>query len=433
MVFSRIFGKSQEPPAPPVDEPVDEESDAAVPPDDDVPDHATRAARVIVGGSSTGSKRPEKIYGAGTPWGPTHFTRAAGCHIVTPDGDTLVDCTMALGAVALGYAEPELSRAVIETIANGSVSGLPPALEVEVAERFCGLVPCAERVLFLKGGADAVSAAVRIARTYTGRDVVIGCGYLGWHDWCSDAGGVPEATRALFRSVPFDDVPALDAAVAAAGDQLAAIVIEPVIERLPSKEWVQRARELCDQGGAVLVFDEMKTGFRIAAAGYQQYAEITPDLATFGKALANGFPLAAVCGRAELMEVTAQRTWISTTLGAEAASLAAAGAVLAWHDRVDVCASLWSIGKEMRDLVAAALDASGLAGVEVAGIDPMWLLRFDDAAKEHAFLVTAAENGVLFKRGAYNFPALAHDEDALRAIEGAASEAFVRIRDGAGE
>jgi len=434
MVFSRIFGKSQEPPAPTADEvPAEEESDADVPSDDAFPDYATRAARVIVGGSSTGSKRPDRLYGADAPWGPTHFARAAGCHLVTPDGDTLVDCTMALGAVALGYAEPDLSRAVIETIANGSVAGLAPTLEVEVAERFCGVVPCAERVLFMKGGADAVSAAVRIARTYTGRDVVIGCGYLGWHDWCSDAGGVPEAARALFRGVPFDDVPALDAAVAAVGDRLAAIVIEPVIERLPSKEWVLRARALCDQRGAVLVFDEMKTGFRIATAGYQQYAEITPDLATFGKALANGFPLAAVCGRADLMEVAAHRTWISTTLGAEAGALAAAGAVLAWHDRVDVCASLWSIGKEMRESVAAALDASGLEGVEVAGLDPMWLLRFSDAAQENAFLVTAAESGVLFKRGAYNFAALAHDEEALRAIEGAASEAFVRVRDGARE
>jgi glutamate-1-semialdehyde 2,1-aminomutase len=280
----------------------------------------------------------------------------------------------------------------------------------------------------VKSGADAVSAAVRIARTYTGRDVVIGCGYLGWHDWSSEAEGVPTATRALFRSVPFDDIPALEAAVAAVGDRLAAVVLEPVVERLPSKEWVQRARQLCDERRAILVFDEMKTGFRIATAGYQQYAEITPDLATFGKALANGFPLAAVCGRADLMEVTAHRTWISTTLGAEAGALAAAGAVLAWHDRMDICASLWSIGKEMRECVTAALDASGVEGVEVAGIDPMWLFRFEDPAREHAFLTAAAEAGVLFKRGAYNFAALAHDEEALRSIEGAASEAFVRLR-----
>lgn len=429
MVFSRIFGKSQEP-QPPEEEPAEDESPDSDPgADSDAEDWAARAARVLVGGSSTGSKRPDRLYGSGDSHGPTHFVRAAGCHLVTADGDTLVDCTMALGSVALGYAEPELSRAVIETIANGTVTGLPPVLEVEVAERFCGMVPCAERVLFMKGGADAVSAAVRIARTYTGRDVVVGCGYLGWHDWCSDGAGVPAETRALFRQVPFDDIPALEAAVSAAGSRLAAIVLEPVVERLPSTEWVERARALCDERGAVLVFDEMKTGFRLASGGYQQYAGITPDLAAFGKALANGYPLAAVCGRGDLMDVAAGKTWISTTLGAETGALAAAAAVLAWHERMDICASLWSTGKEMRESVATALETSGLSGVEVAGIDPMWLLRFDDPAREHAFLVAAAENGVLFKRGAYNFAALAHDEDALRAIESAASEAFVRLKE----
>lgn len=434
MVFSRIFGKGQatSPPAD-VDESQDEQHDETEVAEDalegDVPTYGERAARIIVGGASTGSKRVDRLYGPGDDSGPTHYVRAAGCHLVTPDGDTLVDCTMALGAVALGYAEPELTRSVIETVANGTVTGLPHALEVEVAERFCGVVPCAERVLFLKSGAEAMSAAVRIARAYTGRDLVIGAGYFGWHDWSSTSAGVPADVRQHFRAVPFDDVPALEAAVAAAGDRLAAIVLEPVIERLPSPEWAQRARALCDAKGAALIFDEMKTGFRLATAGYQQYAGITPDLAAFGKALANGYPLAAVCGRADLMGVADRATWISSTLAAESGSLAAAAAVLSWHDRVDICASLWSIGKEMRATVQAALDASGVSGVRLEGIDPMWLFRFDDHAREHAFLVAAARNGVLFKRGAYNYPAMAHDEEALREIESGASAAFVELRE----
>ena len=432
MVFSRIFGKGQSSAPPPAAEPEpDEDEGTEVPPvDDDTPGYAERAARVLAGGSSTGSKRVERLYGSGAEHGPTHFVRAAGCHLVTVDGDTLVDCTMALGAVSLGYAEPELTRATIEAVANGSVTGLPPALEVEVAERFCGAVPCAEKVLFLKSGAEVMSAAVRVARTYTGRDIVIGSGYFGWHDWSSDSAGVPPATRDLFRAVPFDDVAALDAAAAAAGDRLAAIVLEPVVERLPSKEWVERARAICDQRGAVLIFDELKTGFRLATGGYQQYAGIVPDLAGFGKALANGYPLGALCGRAELMDVAADRTWISSTLAAETGALAAAGAVLAWHDKVDICASLWSIGKEMREAVQSALEASEVTGVAIDGLDPMWLLRFDDAAREHRFLVSATRHGVLFKRGAYNFAAMAHDEDALRDIESGASAAFVELREG---
>lgn len=438
MVFSKLFGKSQPAARPesPADEPREDEvhgdatDDSGADLVDALPESlAVRAGRVIPGGASTGSKRAPTLYGSAAEELPTHFTRAAGCHVQTLDGDMLVDCTMALGSVALGYAEPQLTRAVIEVIANGAVCGLSPALEVEVAERFCGVVPCAERVQFLKTGADAVSAAVRLARTYTGRDLVVGCGYFGWHDWSGDAAGIPAITRALYRPIPFDDVPALEQAVTEAGDRLAAIVLEPVIERLPSKEWISRARSLATEKGAVLVFDEVKTGFRIATGGYQQYAEIVPDLAAFGKAMANGFPLSAVCGNAAVMDA-ASKTWISSTLASEGAALAAAGAVLAWHDRADICATLWSTGKEMRQVVSDAIAAAGISGVSVEGIDPMWFMRFDDPDVETAFIAAAVRNGVLFKRGAYNFPAIAHDEDAIRAIESGASAAFVELREG---
>jgi glutamate-1-semialdehyde aminotransferase len=300
--------------------------------------------------------------------------------------------------------------------------------EVELAERFCSAVPCAERVQFLKSGAEAMSAAVRIARTHTNRETIIGAGYFGWHDWSSTSDGVPAVTQQLFRAIPFDDVAALDAAESAVGDDLAAIVIEPVIERLPSTEWLQRARDICDRRRAALIFDEMKTGFRVATGGYQQVVGITPDLAAFGKALANGYPIAAVCGNAALMQA-AERTWISSTLAAETGALAAALAVLAWHDRVDVCASLAQTGKDMRDAVQAAISASGVKRVEIEGIDPMWLVRFDDPARESFFLQAAVRHGVLFKRGAYNFAALAHDDDAIAEIEAAASAAFIDLRD----
>ena len=432
MVFSKLFGRTA--PRPDAPEPVEPDAEAV---DEDVPadtgdepgeSWAARAAKVIPLGASTGSKRPATFYGDAGAIGPTHFVRAAGCHVQTVDGDMLVDCTMALGSVALGYAEPQLTRVVIEAIANGSVSGLSPALEVEVAERFCGFVPCAERVQFLKTGAEATSAAVRIARVYTGRDVVVGAGYFGWHDWSSDAAGVPSPMRGLFRPVPFDDVAALRRAVAEAGDSLAAIILEPVVERLPSTEWIAEARALCDRHTAVLIFDEVKTGFRIAPGGYQQYADVVPDLAAFGKAMANGFPVSAVCGNAALMEA-AEKTWISSTLASETGALAAVGAVLAWHDRADICATLWSTGAEMRKVVSDALAASGLAGARVDGIDPMWLLRFDDPELERRFVLSAATHGALFKRGAYNFAAVAHDEDAIREIESAASAAFVELRE----
>jgi glutamate-1-semialdehyde aminotransferase len=333
---------------------------------------------------------------------------------------------MALGAVAFGYAHPYVTRAAIQAAAMGNVAGLSHVSEVEVAARLCEVIPCAEQVRFLKSGAEGVAAAVRIARTATGRSRVIGAGYFGWLDWWTDAAGVPAGAHADFTGVPFDDVAALERAAAAAGDDLAAIVLEPVIERLPSPEWIAAARLTADRMGAVLVFDEVKTGFRLRRGGYQEYAGVAPDLAVFGKAMANGFPLSAVVGRAEVMDA-ARRTWISSTLAGESTALAAAGAVLDLHEKTDVCDALWRIGQEMRGAVAAAVDRSGIEGVSVHGLDPMWLLHFDDEARQLSFIERALGHGALFKRGAYNFAALAHDDRALLTIERAASSAFVEM------
>jgi glutamate-1-semialdehyde aminotransferase len=274
-----------------------------------------------------------------------------------------------------------------------------------------------------------VAAAVRIARTATGRSRVIGCGYFGWLDWWSSGKGVPDGAHAYFVATPFDDVAALERAAREAGSELAAIVLEPVIERLPSPEWPAAARRLCDEVGAVLIFDELKTGFRLARGGYQELASVTPDLAAFGKAMANGFPVSAVVGQGRVMDA-ATETWISSTLAGDAMALAAVGAVLDRYERDDVCESLGRIGAAMRDSVAEAAAASGLEGVSVGGPDAMWYLRFEDPAVERRFLELAVREGVLFKRGPYNYAALAHDdEDTLVDIERAASGAFVACRD----
>ena len=397
---------------------------------DDASDAAwrARAEAVIPGGASAGSKRAEVLYGPHATGGPTHFAGARGCRLLTASGDELIDCTMALGAVALGYADEAVTAAVVDAAARGHVAGLSPMQEVELAERLCDVIPCAEQVRFLKTGAEGVAAAVRIARAHTGRDAVIGCGYFGWLDWSSDARGVPAGARADFERVPFDDAAALEDAARRLGDRLAAVVLEPVIERLPSGSWLETARRLCERSGAVLIFDEVKTGFRLRPGGYQEYAGITPDLAVFGKALANGYPLAAVVGRAEVMRA-ARSTWISSTLASEGVALAAAGAVLDWHERAEVCEALWRIGDEMKEAVSRAVRASGVRGVTVEGIAPMWLVRFDDERRQSRFLALALEAGVLFKRGAYNFASLAHDDDAVAAVERAASEAMVRLRE----
>jgi glutamate-1-semialdehyde aminotransferase len=210
------------------------------------------------------------------------------------------------------------------------------------------------------------------------------------------------------------------------GNGLAAIIIEPFVNELADENWVRRARELCDKLGAVLIFDEIKTGFRLRTAGYQELSGISPDLAVYGKAMANGFPLSAVVGNAAVMGEAA-RSWISSTLACETSALAAAGAVLDWHERAEVCETLWSVGAEMRSVVTSAVEASGIEGVEVRGIDPMWFMHFDDERRMDEFVALALGHGVLFKRGPYNFPSLSHEDEAIQNIEYACSRAFVDL------
>ena len=427
------------PPDPPddADDGSDEESGGG-PPErvevvDETPWHE-RAATVIPGGSSTGSKRPAVIYGSDEMLDPlpTHYSRARGASLFLVDGDSeieVIDCTMALGSVAIGYADEHVTRSVVQAAALGNVGGMPSTLEVRLAERLCEFIPCAEQVRFLKSGAEAVAAAVRIARTYTSRSHVVHSGYFGWHDWSSadDVAGVPPAARADATKVAFDDVSALDRAVRDAGGDLAAIVIEPVVERMPSEAWIARARQLATDAGAVLVFDEIKSGFRLRPGGYQELSGVEPDLATFGKAMANGYALSAVVGRADVMDATS-RTWISSTLAGETTALAAALAVLDWHEKEDVCARLATVGAQMKAAVERAILASGLPGIGVAGLDQMWRLTFGDSHVESQFVRYAVEHGALFKRGAYNFAALAHEE-LIPEIEAAASAALVAIKE----
>jgi glutamate-1-semialdehyde 2,1-aminomutase len=440
MAFPKFFGRGREAAsAPPEQAPADaidadepsESDDLGA--DDVLPEAAPerswreRAESVLPTGASTGSKRASLLWGEDAPSDlPTHFVSARGSHLVDVHGRRYVDCTMALGSVALGYAEPRVTRAVQDAADEGNVAAFSSWREVELAERLCSIVPCAERVQFVKSGAEATSAAVRLARAYTGRERIVASGYFGWHDWSADSSGVPRGVRSDTARVAFDDVASLEQAVMDAGTNLAAIILEPVVERLPSETWLRRARELCDTSGAVLVFDEIKTGFRVAPGGYQEVCGITPDLATFGKALANGYPLAAVVGRAPLMEA-ARRTWISSTLASESTALAAALAVLDWHEEADICATLADTGRELRAALDRAIAASGVQGVTTAGVDTMMLLRWDDPTRESHFVQEGARAGVLFKRGAYNFAAIAHDDEALREIEAAASGALVAL------
>jgi len=366
----------------------------------------------IAGFTSTGSKRPETLFGLHDRDLPSRMTRSSGCRVWDDAGREYIDYLMGLGSVALGYGHPEVTRAATEAVAAGVVGPLAPVLEEELAATICRLMPWMEQVRFLKTGAEAMAAAVRLARVATGREHILGCGYHGWLDWCQGTAGVPQSTRALYGELPFNQPERARELIRAAGDRLAAVVFEPVIVAEPEAEWLTVLREETSRTGALLVVDEIKTICRLAIGGASERYRISPDLVVMGKALANGFPLAAVGGAREVMKGVG-RTWISSTLATEFVSLAAAKATLQVMGTAAVPDHLRRVGRRLhqglQDLHREHPDL--IAGV--GGIPEMCFLQYGEEAVSRAVTAACAQSGLLFKRSAYNFVSLAHQESEI--------------------
>jgi glutamate-1-semialdehyde 2,1-aminomutase len=364
----------------------------------------------VAGFTSTGSKRPEALFGGEAPGVPRAMVRSQGCRVWDVEGRQYLDLIMALGAVALGYAEPVVTEAAVAAVRDGVVGPLPPALEEEVASELRRLIPWAERLRFLKTGAEAMAGAVRLARTVTGREGVLGCGYHGWLDWCqADTRGVPAGTRALYAELPFNDPERTCELIRRAGDTLAAVVFEPVILAAPDPAWLAVLREETTRVGAMLIADEIKTVGRLAMGGGCERWGVRPDLVVIGKAIANGFPLAAVGGRADVMAAVS-RTWISSTVATEWVSLAAARATLEVMAARQVPEHLGRVGTRLLAGLHALAERHPGVVRGVAGLPEMCCFQFHDEAAGAALAVEAARRGLLFKRGAYNYVSLAHDE-----------------------
>jgi glutamate-1-semialdehyde 2,1-aminomutase len=344
--------------------------------------------------------------------------RSAGCRVWDAEGREYLDFVMGLGAVALGYGHPAVNQAAIEAIASGVVGPLAPVLEDRLARELCSAIPWLESMRFLKTGAEAMAAAVRIARAHTRRDKVLTCGYHGWLDWCQmDDPAVPLGTRATAGRLRYDDPDDVRQQCRMAGDTIAAIVVEPVIEREPTQDWLEVLRDETDRAGIVLVFDEIKTGFRIALGGAGERYGVKPDLAVFGKALANGFPLAVVGGNADIMSAL-NRTWISSTLATEMVALAAGCATLETMIRERVPETLHRTGAALFEGLALLAERHPHAITAVRGIPEMCYLEFRDETVSSNVAREAARHGLFFKRTAYNFVSTAHaDTDIRRALD----------------
>lgn len=360
----------------------------------------TRALRTIPLGAQTFSKSITQY-----PYGvsPYFAARAKGSHLWDVDGNEYVDFINALAAVTLGYADEDVDDAVVRQMKNGVVYTLSNELEAEAAERIVRMVPAAERVRFGKNGSDATAGAIRISRAATGRDHVLVSGYHGWQDWYIGSTarnlGVPEATRALTHTFPYDDLPALESMLDSLKGQVAAIIMEPMNVRYPSPGYLEGVRALATKAGAILVFDETITGFRFSNGGAQALFGVTPDLTCLGKGIANGYPLSAVCGRADLMKYM-EEVFFSFTMGGETLSLAAACAAMDKMEREPVTATLAERGQALLDGAQPLIDKHGLSEVLSLSGHPSWsFMSFADGLGASSFEIKTLFMQEVFARG----------------------------------
>ena len=319
-----------------------------------------RSLGLIPGGTQTLAKGPGQfIRGVA----PKYLRRGRGARVWDVDGNEFLDLSMAVGPLVLGYGHGAVDTAIRRQLEDGITFSLMHPLEVEVASLVRDVVPGAESVRFSKTGADVTSAAIRLARAFTGRSRILCCGYHGWHDWyvaVTDRNrGVPDAVQELTCTFEYNDPVSLDHAL---DDEVAAVILEPVTFDEPRDGFLQHLRQRCTANGSLLIFDEMWTGFRLAVGGAGEYYGVTPDLATFSKAIANGMPLSVLAGRGDVLSLLEHEVFFYTTFGGETLSLAAAQATIRELRRENVPARLAALGSRLRDGYNRLAEAHGAAG-----------------------------------------------------------------------
>jgi glutamate-1-semialdehyde 2,1-aminomutase len=400
------------------------------------------ARRLIPGGTQLLSKRPEMF--APEQW-PAYYAEARGCAVTDLDGRRYLDFTHnGVGACLLGYAHPQVTAAVVERVQRGSMCSLNGPEEVELARVLIELHPWAEQARFARCGGEALAIAARIVRAATKRDVIAFCGYHGWSDWYLAANlnadraldghllpglspaGVPRGLEGTAVPFAYNRLDELEAIVRRHGQNLAAVIMEPTRNAPPLPEFLPGVRQLCDECGTKLVFDEVTTGFRFRLGGAHLDYGVTPDVAVFAKALGNGHPIAAVIGRATTMEA-AEGTFISSTYWTEGVGPVAALATIRVCRECDVAAHVRQIGEQFRAACRRLGEQHGLP-LMLGGYPALTTLGFahpDNAALVTLFTVRMLAQGFLAGGGFY--PTLAHQPEHLEAFAAAANPVFAEL------
>jgi glutamate-1-semialdehyde 2,1-aminomutase len=400
--------------------------------------YLARAEQTIPLGSQTFSKSRTQF-----PFGvsPYYVTHASGSRIWDVDGNEYIDFINSLASVTLGYQDPDVTAGVREQLDSGVIFSLPHTIEAEVAELLCDIVPCAEMVRFGKNGSDATAGAIRLARAFTGRERVAVCGYHGWQDWYIGSTarhrGVPAAVRELTHPFTFNDLGSLRTVLESHPAQFAAVILEPMNVADPAPGFLEGVKTLAAEHGSVLVFDETITGFRYANGGAQELFGVTPDLATFGKGLANGYPVSAIAGRRDIMKLM-EEIFFSFTFGGEALSLAAARATLRKLRTHDVVTVMRSRGERLVAGVRERIERHGVASFVAISGHPTWsFLGLKDTAGATQWQTKTLLMQELFSRGFLTFGthniSYAHSVEDIDALLAAYDEVLPLLRAGAME
>jgi glutamate-1-semialdehyde aminotransferase len=340
------------------------------------------ALRLIPMGTSTFSKNPN-LFTIGSA--PLYIKSAKGCKVYDVDGNEFIDYSMALGPIILGYANSVVNEAAIKGINEGLIFTLSCPEESALSRRLIKLIPCAEMVRFSKNGSDVCEGAIRLARNYTNKLKVITVGgYHGFHDWFIVSTprnkGIPEVLSEFILPHDYNDIESLEKTIKSSSKDIAALIMEPAINYEPEEGYLQRIRELTEENNIILIFDEMKTGFRLSIGGAQKYFDVIPDLAVFAKGLSNGFPISALAGRKYLMEqFENEKCFLSASYATEKASINAALKTLEILERDNVIEYVWKVGGMLKEGIARCIEKSNLENImQIVGFAPMTHIIFSD-------------------------------------------------------
>ncbi len=359
-------------------------------------EYYARAAGLIPACTQTLAKGPGQ-YVKGVA--PKFLQRGKGSHVWDVDGNEYIDYNMGIGPLSLGYCYGPVDDAIRAQLQDGITFSMMHPLEVEVAELIRETVPSVEMVRYSKTGCDVTSAAVRLSRAFTGRSKVLCCGYHGWHDWyiavTDRSRGIPAPVRDLSFTISYND---LASAVDSLDEDTACVILEPAVFEAPRDNFLHKLKDLCRQNGSLLIFDEMWTGFRLAAGGAQEYFGVQADLVCYSKAVANGMPLSILAGRRDVMELLDREVFFFTTFGGEALSLAAAKATIREIREKRVPDYLARQGRKLKEGYNALARELGMPYTACTGFECRTLVTFDQAAGNPLEMKSFVQQE-LFKRG----------------------------------